>query len=122
ATLQRSGEGVSEKGGGSDAGTAARFTQAVSPIATGPGNPGSPPSVGGASGLELAERPDLDTADARARDAGRDVDRLVQVGGFDQPESRELLLGLGERPVHYRPLAPADADRRRGMHRLQCLA
>src|SRR5689334_16771048 len=71
--------------------------------------------------LQLAHRPYLDAADARGRDPGGEVDRLVQVAGVDQVEARELLLGLGERTVGERQPAVADAHGGGGLDGLERL-
>src|SRR5438477_9699063 len=47
----------------------------------------------------VLERPDLDGRTARLGPLGRPGERGVQVGGLDDPEAAQLLLGLRERPI-----------------------
>ena len=49
-------------------------------------------------GLVL-ERPNLDGASAGDGRLARPLQRGVEIGGLDDPEAAELLLGLGERAV-----------------------
>src|SRR3954469_15129518 len=67
------------------------------------------------------DRPDFDRADLRGRDARGDLDRLVQIARLDHVETREALLGLGERSVGDRHLAVAHPHRRGARNGLQRL-
>src|SRR5687768_6169717 len=70
----------------------------------------------------FADRPDrahLDAADRGRRDAGGDLDGLVQVARLDQVEAGEAFLGLGEGPVGDRDLAVSHPHGGSGGHRLQ---
>ena len=71
--------------------------------------------------IQLADRPDLDAAMFRRRNAAGDLKRLVEVLCIDQVEAGQLLLGLGERTVIELHLAVADPHRCRGVHRVQRL-
>src|SRR5829696_2693524 len=64
---------------------------------------------------DLHDRPDLDRAPAHPRDAGGNVDRLVEIGGVDQIVATELLTRLRKRAIGYQPFAIThpNAGRRR---------
>src|SRR5258706_6367490 len=68
------------------------------------------------------DRPDLDRAVPRGRDAGGDRGRLVEVLRLDQVEAAELLLRLRERAVGREELRFADAHRARRRRRLERLS
>ena len=75
---------------------------------------------GGAPGLGLVlEGPHLDRALAGRGGLRRPLQRGVEVGGLDDPEATELLLGLGERAVGGDDLAVLDLDHRRGVGRVR---
>src|SRR5262249_17768564 len=65
---------------------------------------------------EIHRRAHLDAAVARARDAGGDRRRLVEILGVDEVEPAELLARLGEGAVGRDLLAVLDADGRRRRH------
>src|SRR5262245_34698951 len=73
-------------------------------------------------GSDFRDRPDLDGAELRARDAGRELDRLIQVPRLQQVVATQLLLGLGERAVRGREPALPHPDRGRRVRRLQGVA
>src|SRR3954466_15493249 len=68
---------------------------------------------------DLHDRPDLDRAPAHPRDAGGDVDRLVEIRGVDQVVATELFSCLGERTVGYQPFTVAHADAGRGRRQVK---
>src|SRR5262249_7590083 len=72
--------------------------------------------------LEDDDRPHLDRAVLRARDAGGDRKRLVGILRVDQVVAAELLLRLGERAVGDERLTVPHADGRRRPGRLQRIA
>jgi hypothetical protein len=57
----------------------------------------APRNAGPAPASFRPERPKLERPDLSGRVAGRDLDRLVQVGAPEHVEAGDLLLGLGER-------------------------
>ena len=72
--------------------------------------------------LELHDRPNLDRAGPRRRNASGDLDGFVQVLRVDQVVTSELFLGLGKRAVGGGDFALPDANRRGGLRRLQRVA
>src|SRR5574341_1074376 len=66
--------------------------------------------------------PNLDRSPLGRRNPRRDLDRVVQVLGFDEEVAPELLFGLRERPVGGRELAVANANGGRGIGVLQSVA
>src|SRR4029453_9451285 len=81
-----------------------------------------PPGPLSGGHVDLHDRPDLDRPAPDVRDAGRDLDSLVQVLCLDHVEAAELLLGLGERPVGGQRLAVAHPHGGSRGGRLQRLA
>src|SRR3954464_10037870 len=76
-------------------------------------------SRGSAGSGEAVERTDLDLAPARLGPLGRELERHVEVGGVDDPEATDDLLGLEVGAVgHHRRLALA-VDDGRGRCRLK---
>ena len=73
-----------------------------------------PRRLSGSLGLE---RPDLDGSLAGGRAALGDLEGCVEIGCLDDPESAELLLGLGVGPVGDQDVGAAGVDdrRRRGL-------
>src|SRR5215471_7774826 len=67
----------------------------------------------------VLERPDLHRPATGGGTLGRPVERGVQVGGLDDPEPAQLLLGLRERPVGRDHLAALRADDRGGGRRVE---
>src|SRR5215471_11415442 len=73
--------------------------------------------------LRLRDRAHLDRPVPGGRDAGRHVDRLVQVLALHDEEAGDLLPGLGERAVGDHDVAAVPApDGGGGLHRVQLLA
>src|SRR5664279_1227287 len=66
----------------------------------------------------LLERAHLHRAAARRR-LGRPRQRAIEVGGLDDPEATELLLGLRERPVGDDYLTVTEPYDGRGAYRVQ---
>src|SRR5581483_2701343 len=69
----------------------------------------------------LLDRPHFDGTQSRRRPLRCHAQRLVEIGGLDQEEAAELLLGLGERAVGDGSAAVAHLDRRGGARALQRL-
>src|SRR5918994_1310791 len=59
---------------------------------------------------DFHHRPNLDRAPAHSRDAGGDIDRLVEIWSIDQVVAAELLARLRERTVGYQPFAVPHPD------------
>src|SRR6266566_6015331 len=68
---------------------------------------------------DLLEGPDLHRRSTGGGSLGRPVERGVQVGGLDDPETAQLLLGLRERPVGGDDLAALGANDRGRAWRVQ---
>ena len=71
---------------------------------------------------ELEDRSHLDGAVSSRRDHRGVGDGLVEVGGLDEVEAAERLLGLGVRPIGRQRLPVDDADGGRGGRRVERLA